>query len=151
MAPAVKQYCAYGTDGDGRGNAWPLRLRNERDRDVPHCYDLGEDHTYQTLAGANRGYKFEYRTLAGLGSYLADFRLEFDDILGELRAEGDAGLDAQADRLDNTLAGISDLAASRFGLIKELVSTDTTPQRKRFLEDKLFPREGVTGPTSSLS
>jgi hypothetical protein len=149
--PAVKKYCVFGTDGDGRGNAWPSRLRNEIDRDVPHCYDLGEDHTYQTLVGANRGFRNEYRTLAGIGSYLSDFSLEFGGILGDLREEGGAELEASADRLENTLKGISDLAAVRFGLIKELVNKDTTPQRKRFLEDKFFPREGVTGPASTLS
>ena len=151
LAPKAKLYCAYGSDGEGRGNAWPLRLRNERDRDVPHCYDLGEDHTYQSLTGANQGYKYEYRTLAALGSYLADFQLELGTILGDLRAEADPGLTEQAERLENTLTGAVDLASTRFGLIKELVSPDTTPQRKAFLQDKLYPREGVTGPVSSLT
>jgi hypothetical protein len=147
----VKAYCRYGTDGDGKGNPWPERLVNEPNRDEPHCFDLSEDKTYQNLVGANRGYKYEWRTLASVGSYLHDYQLDAAVVIGDLRAEGVAELSAQADRLENTLAGISDLVASRFALIKELVNADTTAQRKAYLQEKLYPREGVSGPPSSLA
>jgi hypothetical protein len=145
-----KLFCSYGTDGQGAGNLWPRRLLNEPARDEPHCFDLSEDKTYESLIGANRGFKYEYRTLACAGSYLDDAKLELDIVLGDLRAEGQEALDEQADKVENTFAGVIDLLASRFGLIKELVAEGVTAQRKAYLQEKLYPREGVTGPASSL-
>jgi hypothetical protein len=153
---AVKVFCKYGTDGDGRGNSWPSRHPNEPERDDPHHFDVSTDPGYILCAGKYRLFKHEYRTLACVGSYLADFGRDIKVIFDELRAggTGDEALDKQskrqADELENTLDGARDLLACRFGFIGEFIKPDQDQEKITALWKRLYPREGVPPPASSL-
>ena len=146
----------YGTDGKGKGNQWPKRSLNDELLTQPHNFDVGENSTYKLLAGRHRALKLEWRTLACLGSYLHDLfcaTKPLYDLLRNTEAETDAAAADNllwAQELENSFEAVHDLAASRFRLLTEYVQPEVEPARIEALERKLFPREGVETPCSSV-
>ena len=55
-----------------------------------------------------------------------------------------------ATELENTFEAVSDLAACRFRLLTEYVQPDADAARIEELERRLYPREGVETPASSV-
>jgi hypothetical protein len=150
-----KAYCKYGNDGKGEGNVWPLRALTDPLLTRPHNFDTSENATYKLLVGRWKSFKYEWRTLACAGSYLHDFRREYTPLLKLLIDVGDTAEEkadniAWAEELENTLEGVYDQLATRFALITELVQPDADEARLDELERKLYPREGVRVPASSL-
>lgn len=152
-----EEFCKYGDDGRGGGNVYPRRDLNDPDLTKPHHYDVSEDPTYKHCDGRFKSFKHEYRTLAAVGSYLADFEREIEPILADLRdSENPNAAERESDRkwgreLTNTLHHTSLLVAGRFNFVKEFVSPNSEESRLKFLFEKLYPREGVAGPSSQLT
>ena len=152
----VKQYVKYGSDGEGKGNPWPKRSLNDGDLTKPHNFDVSENPTYKLLTVKHRGHKFEWRTLACLGSYLHDLHLATKPLFALLRETDDALEEEKADNLlwaselENSFEDVSDLLACRFRLLTEYVQPDVDAARIEELERRLYPREGVETPASSV-
>ena len=94
-----KEYVKYGSDGEGKGNPWPKRSLNDSELTKPHNFDVSENPTYKLLTGKHRHHKFEWRTLACLGSYLHDLHLSTKPLFELLREAEDATDEEKADNL----------------------------------------------------
>ena len=156
-AAVEKAYCAYGTDGEGKGNPWPRRSLNDPKLLEPHLYDTGDHPTNKLLVGRHRGSKHEWVTLGCQGSYLHDFNVSFRPLLKLLTREDPADSPVQVEdnklwaaELGNTLEAALDLGASRFKLLTEYVQPNVDLARIEELERRLFTREGVEAPASSV-
>jgi hypothetical protein len=148
---APKEYCQYGSDGRGRGNPYPRRdVENEPELETPHFFDVSTDPGYLRCVGKFGIYRHEYRSLAAFGSHLHDFRAEVEPSLAELRGSADPGLVAEGARLTNTLDGVLDLIGTRFGYLLERTRPGANKYELEALEKKLYSREGVRAPSSSL-
>ena len=108
------------------------------------------------LTGKHRHHKFEWRTLACLGSYLSDLHQSTKPLFALLREIGDATPEEKADNclwaeaLENSWEAVIDLAACRFQLLTEYVQPDADIARIEEIERRLYPREGVETPASSV-
>ena len=145
-----KTFVVYGEDGRGKDNTWPLRDLNDPQLSEPHHFDVSQDVHYQRCVGSFKSFSHEFRTLAAVGSYLHDLDRALAPVIKDIFDLGEETDKKLASSLKNSLFGIRDLVACRFGYVCEFTKPNADRHKLNFLYDKLYPHDAPLVPTSSI-